>query len=73
MRVEATHPLVPVLTTGVASYILSQYRTDLWIVSPFVGKLTGDWDRGFAWTIIDLFYWITLFLVAYLAKDNNNQ
>ncbi len=37
------------------------------IVSLVTKYTVGDWDKGYAWTIVDIPYWLCLFGFSYLT------
>lgn len=38
------------------------------ILGSFMSKsLFGDWDRGYAWTVSDIFYWITTIILSLIG------
>lgn len=37
------------------------------IVSAITKFCLGDWDKGYIWSVVDIFYWITLFSVSIIT------
>ena len=37
------------------------------IVALFTKYTLGDWDKGYIWTVSDMYYWTSIVLVSYLV------
>ena len=62
-----------VITTTIVLFMIpnkSNFPTNI-IIPILVALLTkfslGDWDKGFQWSFIDIFYWITLFGTSFIT------
>ena len=66
------HIVLSIFVTYLISFLLSKKKINR-IVVILVALLTskifiGDWDVGFwKWTIVDIFYWSTLFIFAFIG------
>jgi len=73
MKVEVriiTTILFVVLTTTLLFFIENRSNISSFIIIPvLVSILTkymlGDWDRGFRFTLIDIFYWVSILTGSY--------
>jgi hypothetical protein len=73
MKVEVriiTTLLFVVLTTTLLFFVENRSNIPSVIIIPIlVSILTkymlGDWDRGFRFTLIDIFYWVSILTASY--------
>lgn len=64
--------LFVIALTLLLSLIKNKSNFSSFIMIPLIVSLVtkyalGDWDKGYAWTIVDIPYWLCLFGFSYLT------